>query len=66
MIRRRLNLYHGAIRWGGDYQNRRDSMHFEINAPLARCEQVARRLLDSPRGKRLLAANPGQKEVILS
>ncbi|GAW50627.1 MULTISPECIES: M15 family metallopeptidase [unclassified Nocardioides] len=65
-IRQRLNLYKGTIRWGGDYQGRKDSMHFEIDAPLAVAEKVARGLLDTPRGKRLLKANPGQRAVILS
>lgn len=66
-IRKRLDRrYHGAIRWGGDYVNRPDAMHFEIDAPLAFCEQVARRLLDTPRGRTILKANPGQRAVILS
>lgn len=65
-IRERLKLYGGTIRWGGDYSGRKDPMHFEINAPLARCEEVAKRLLDTPRGKRLLDLNPGQRRVILS
>lgn len=65
-IRRRLELYDGCIRWGGDYQGRIDAMHFELDRPLADCERVARALLDSPRGRRLLKANPGQRAVILS
>lgn len=67
-IRNRLRwaLYGGAIRWGGDYHGRKDEMHFEINVPLPVCEKVARRLMSTPRGRRLLAANPGQREVILS
>lgn len=65
-IHRRLEFYAGTIRWGGDYRGRRDEMHFEIDQPLAACERVARRLLDSPRGKRILKANPVQREVVLS
>lgn len=65
-IRGRLLLYGGVIRWGGDYSGRKDEMHFEINKPLADAEAVARRLLNSPRGRHLLAANPDQKAVILS
>jgi len=65
-IRIRLRLYRGAIRWGGDYNGRKDEMHFEINAGLSKCERVAKRLMDTPRGKRLLDANPGQRKVILS
>jgi hypothetical protein len=32
-IRARLRLYQGCIRWGGDYVNRADEMHFEIVQP---------------------------------
>ena len=65
-IRRRLRIYRGALRWGGDYTGRIDAMHIELNVPLPVAEQVARRLMNGPRGKRLLAANPHQKGVILS
>lgn len=66
-IRTRVNsFFDGVIRWGGEYQGRKDEMHFEIDAPLAECEKVAKRLMDSPRGKRILNANPGQRAVILS
>lgn len=65
-IRARLLIYTGCIRWGGDYSGRKDQMHFEINRPLGACESRAKKLMDTPRGKRLLAANPGQKAVILS
>jgi hypothetical protein len=65
-IHKRLKLYEGVIRWGGDYSGRKDSMHFEINKPMRECERVARKLLDTPRGKRILELNPGQKAVILS
>lgn len=65
-IRRRLDFYDGTIRSGIDYEGRVDEMHFEINAPLDQCEDRARALLDSPRGRRILAANPGQRAVILS
>lgn len=65
-IHKRLALYGGCIRWGGDYSGRKDAMHFEIDKPMGDCERVARRLLDSPRGVRILADNPGQRAVILS
>lgn len=65
-IRLRLKLYAGAIRWGGDYHGRVDEMHFEINVPLAPVEKVARRLMKTPRGRKILAANPSQRAVILS
>jgi hypothetical protein len=65
-IGKRLRLYDGAIRWGGDYRGRKDEMHFEINAPLSDCEKVARKLMETPRGRLVLEANPGQRKVILS
>lgn len=60
----RLGILRLVVRWGGDYHNRKDEMHFEINASLAVCERVAKALMRTPRGRRLLAANPGQKAVI--
>jgi hypothetical protein len=65
-IRRRLKMYDGCLRWGGDYQSTPDGMHFEIDQPLKDCERVARALLERPRSKRILDANPGAREVILS
>lgn len=65
-IRARLLFYAGCIRWGGDYTHRKDEMHFELNKPLSACEKRARRLTRTARGKRLLAANPGQRRVIFS
>jgi hypothetical protein len=40
-------------------------MHFELDRDLETCERVARRLLDSPRGRRILRDNPDQRKVIL-
>jgi hypothetical protein len=40
-IRDRLRYYEGCIRWGGDYENRADEMHFEINRGAADCKRVA-------------------------
>lgn len=65
-IGRRLAMYDGAIRWGGAYRGRKDEMHFEIDRDLGTCEDLARELIDTPRGKRILEANPGQRAVILS
>lgn len=65
-IHRFLARYDGCIRWGGDYRNRKDEMHFELDRQLAACERVARRLMDSKRGQIILRANPGQRAVILS
>lgn len=66
LIGKRLALYDGCIRWGGLYRGRKDEMHFEIDRGLPTCERVARELMDTPRGIRLLEANPGQRAVILS
>lgn len=65
-IHAHLRLYKRAVRWGGDYNSRLDEMHFEINKPLPFVERVARRLMKTRRGKRILEANPSQKKVILS
>jgi len=65
-IRRRLRWYDGCVRWGGDYRGRKDQMHLELARDLRACEQVARRLMSTPRGRRLLEANPAQRAVILS
>lgn len=43
-IRDRLKVYGGCIRWGGDYQNRLDAMHFEINSSPAKVARVAKKL----------------------
>jgi len=43
-IREQLKVYEGCIRWGGDYRNRADEMHFEINKPYASVQRVARKL----------------------
>lgn len=64
-IHRRLKMYDDCLRWGGDYQSTPDGMHFEIDQPLDACERVARALLERPRSKRILDANPGAREVIL-
>lgn len=41
-IRKILSDVGGVIRWGGDYRNRKDEMHFEINAGSARVREVAK------------------------
>ena len=65
-IRARILIYGGALRWGGSYTGRVDQMHVEINTSLSGAEKVAKRLMKSPRGKRILDANPLQAAVILS
>jgi hypothetical protein len=66
LLHARLIAYRGTLRWGGDYDSRPDAMHIEINADLTTCEKRARALLNTKRGQRILAANPGLKAVILS
>lgn len=68
-IRGRLRLYDDVIEWGGDWSPEWvDGMHFEIAPGTAMddIEVVARRLMKSWRGKRILALSPGQEKVILS
>jgi hypothetical protein len=66
-IRRRLKLYRGLIDWGGNWSHA-DAMHFELapGSKLAAVERLARLLTKTPRGKRVLAANPGALAVIKS
>lgn len=66
-IHARLVFFRGCLRWGGDYQHSpQDGMHIEVVRSMAGVEANARRLMKTPRGKRILAANPGLKEVINS
>jgi hypothetical protein len=43
-IRTELKRYEGCIRWGGDYANRPDEMHFEIVRDPAACDAVLAKL----------------------
>lgn len=43
-IRRILNACEGVIRWGGDYRNRKDEMHFEINRGSAAVRALAKKI----------------------
>lgn len=63
-IRARLAFYRGCIRLGLDYKTRVDEMHGEINKPPAAVKLLALFLLTTPRGKRLLAANPGLESAV--
>lgn len=65
-IRRKLRWWGGVLRWGGDYANRPDAMHFELDKPLAAAERLARRLMLTRLGRRVLEANPGARQVIKS
>ena len=58
-IRRRLRLLFGVLRWGGDYVNRPDGMHTEINATPDRVRILAFWLARTPRGRHIVKANPG-------
>lgn len=58
-IRARLRgVYGGAIRWGGDWATRPDEMHFELDSQKSLVLEVADRLRNSPRGRRVLDGNP--------
>lgn len=58
-IRKQLERYDGALRWGGDYSGRKDEMHFEINCNAAKLRQVVKSLtakkIYSTSVKRLIA-----------
>lgn len=43
-IRAILNYCEGAVRWGGDYDGRKDEMHFEINANAATVARIAAKI----------------------
>lgn len=57
-IRARLKWMR-VIRWGGDYVNRPDAMHFEIVGSPAACRAVAAMLKLTPRGRAVRKLNPG-------
>lgn len=59
MIRNRLSMYGGCIRWGGDYNGRPDEMHFEINKSLSVVKRRWRMLRHTPRGRRIRQENFG-------
>lgn len=62
LIRRRLaRRYGGLIRWGGDYVNRPDAMHFELAAPRSAVRDLAELLRTTPRGKRIAKLNPPER-----
>ena len=64
-IRKILEKYDGAIRWGGDYRLRADEMHFEMNKPKDQIIELAKELARTKRGVEILNANPSQKKILL-
>ena len=66
-IRARLFFYAGVIRAGTQYHNRKDEMHWEINVTpeSGRVRKLAARLAGTPRGKRIIAANPGYRPAVV-
>lgn len=61
MLKRR---YKGVVRWGGDFNGRKDEMHFEIVGTHAEVRAVALDLFTTDRGRSILAGNPGLSGVI--
>lgn len=59
-------VYRGCLRHGEFYQNRVDGMHAETDKPFKTLERNARRLSRTKRGKAILDANPGARQVIFS
>lgn len=58
-IHKRLKLYNGCIRWGGDYSGRTDPMHYEINKNFDAVLHTWRKLRKTPVGRLVLHANNG-------
>lgn len=52
------------IRWGGDYENRADEMHFEIIGDYRSCRRTANRLRKTKIGKRILEANKHYQDYV--
>lgn len=61
-----LTQYDDCIVWGGHYRNRADEMHLDLIQDRARVRKLARSLIDTKRGRAVLAVNPGQRELIVS
>lgn len=58
-IHKRLKLYDGCIRWGGDYQGRTDPMHYELNRDFEAVTKTWRKLRRTPIGHHVLLVNHG-------
>ena len=77
LIRKRLRRLNAlalgkCVEWGGDWPSwsgstaKPDPMHTQVVGGMKRAERLARLLTLTPRGRRVLAANPGQRRVIFS
>lgn len=62
-----------VLEWGGDWPShpgstaKPDAMHFQLRAVgMAMVEALARELMRTGRGERILEANPGQRRVVMS
>jgi len=63
-IHKRLLMYDGCIKWGGDYQSRPDAMHFEIDEPISAVVKKAQALVKTVFGQQICKANPGLQDII--
>lgn len=65
-IRAQLKTYQGAIRWGGDYTNRADEMHFEINTNPATVGKVATNIRAAEAAAKIAAAQPTYYDIVIA
>lgn len=54
----RLRWMDDVVRWGQDYTERKDGMHFEINADRESVKALAKKLRNTELGERVAKANP--------
>lgn len=61
-----LRLYYPVLGWGGLWRSR-DEMHFERKPGVSRAQinGFARKLMQTPRGERVMAANEGSKAMLV-
>lgn len=61
-----------VVEWGGEWPShpgstaKTDGMHLQVVGGMKAAERLAKILAKTPRGRRILAANPGQRAVIYS
>lgn len=66
-IRRILADLDGVVRWGGDYVNRADEMHFEINAGYDAVKRVADRITNGVvLGSRIPNTSPAPERFLMA